>query len=115
MEIIEKKVIVAQMIEHYMRKHGYTMKELGDKLGKSEATISYWIKGRNNPKIGDIQKMADLFGVTIEEMLYGTNSANEIIPEIHVINRAARKMDQATRTKMMKILKASFEMEFDED
>lgn len=111
----EKQIIISEMIKKYMQLNNFTMKELGEKLGKSEATVSYWIKGRNNPKIGDIQKMADMFGLTTEQMLYGDDIETEEIPEIKVINRAMKKMSPAQKEKMMQILKLSFEEEFDDD
>ncbi|MDD8049050.1 MAG: helix-turn-helix transcriptional regulator [Thomasclavelia sp.] len=65
------------MIKKYMKINNLTMKELGALLGKSESAVSYWIKGTSTPKIGEIQKMADMFNLTTDQMIYGDTSDYE--------------------------------------
>lgn len=109
---MEKEIVISKMIKKYMRIHNYTMKELGEELGKSESTVSYWINGRNNPRIGDIQKMADIFGLTTEQMLYGDDVENEEIREIPIINRALKQMTPEKRKQILNALEALYPDEF---
>ena len=61
------------MIEKHMRLKGWTMKELGEKVGKGESTVSMWISGKTQPKMGTVQKLADLFEITTDELVYGSD------------------------------------------
>lgn len=63
-----------KMIEHYMRLNNLTMKELGEKVGRGESTVSMWIANKSTPPMGIVQKLADLFGVTTDTMIYGIQS-----------------------------------------
>lgn len=69
-----KEIRFADMVEKYMRKNNLTMKELGEKVGKSESAVSYWISGKSLPRMGTVQQLADLFSITTDEMVYGDNS-----------------------------------------
>lgn len=67
-----------KMIEHYMRLNNLTMKELGEKVGRGESTVSMWIANKSTPPMGIVQKLADLFGVTTDAMIYGTQSSTPL-------------------------------------
>lgn len=69
-----KEIRFADMVEKYMRKNNLTMKELGEKVGKTESAVSYWISGKSLPRMGTVQQLADLFSITTDEMVYGDNS-----------------------------------------
>lgn len=66
------------MVEQYMRLNKLTMKELGEKVGRGESTVSMWISNKSTPPMGIVQKLADLFGVTTDTMIYGDDSVEEI-------------------------------------
>lgn len=67
-----KDIKFGEMVAHYMRLNNLTMKELGEKVGRGESTVSMWISNKSTPPMGIVQKLADLFGVTTDEMIYGT-------------------------------------------
>lgn len=69
-----REIKFAQMVEKYMRRNNYTMRELGEKVGKTESTVSYWISGKSIPRMGTIQELAGLFGITTDTMVYGDDS-----------------------------------------
>lgn len=62
---------VSDMIAKLMRKNNYTMKELANKVGVSESAVSLWVSAKTTPRMGTIQKLADVFGVTTDEMIFG--------------------------------------------
>ena len=70
------KIKFGSMVEKYMRLNGLTMKELGEKVGRGESTVSMWIANKYTPPMGIIQKLADLFGVTTDAMIYGDNHSD---------------------------------------
>ena len=73
-----KNIQFGKMVERYMRLNKLTMKELGEKVGRGESTVSMWISNKSTPPMGIVQKLADLFGVTTDTMIYGDNCLEEI-------------------------------------
>ena len=77
--------------------HGYTQEEVADKLGISNRTLSKWETDRSSPDILYLPALADLYGVTVDEILRGERTKREEIPlspEEH-----AKKEEQAQRAK----------------
>lgn len=66
-----KDIKFGEMVAHYMRQNNLTMKELGEKVNRGESTVSMWISKKSTPPMGVVQKLADLFGVSTDEMIYG--------------------------------------------
>lgn len=50
---------------------GMTQKELADKLNVSDKTISHWERDENAPDLSMIPVLAEIFGVTCDEILLG--------------------------------------------
>ena len=48
---------------------GYTDYRVAKETGISPATLSSWKNGAYTPKIDKLLKIADLFGVTLEELI----------------------------------------------
>lgn len=53
------------------KEHGYTQKDIGDILGISDNSVSKWERGINSPDIYYLNTLADLFHVTVQEILNG--------------------------------------------
>lgn len=51
--------------------HGYTQQEVADKLGVSNRTISAWEQGRAYPDLLTLPAIAEIYGVTADEILNG--------------------------------------------
>ncbi|WP_303194398.1 helix-turn-helix domain-containing protein [Thomasclavelia spiroformis] len=71
-----KEIKLPYMLKKLMAEKNLTMKELGEKVGKSESAVSYWVSGKITPRIGVIQKLADIFNVTTDELIYGIADSN---------------------------------------
>ena len=48
-----------------------TQDELAERISVSRKTVSSWETGRTEPDIASLQLLADVLGVTIEELIYG--------------------------------------------
>lgn len=59
----------AENIRKFRKARGLSMEELGKKLGKAKSSISAWENDKRTPKIGEIQKIADVLGVTKSQLL----------------------------------------------
>lgn len=51
--------------------HGYTQEEVAEKLGISNRTLSKWETDRSSPDILALPALAQLYGVTVDEILRG--------------------------------------------
>jgi len=54
-----------------LRKSGKTAYRVAQDTGISAVVFSEWKRGKSNPKVDKIKKLADYFGVTIEYFLEG--------------------------------------------
>lgn len=67
----EKEIKFSSMVKAYRKQMGLTMKELGQKMGKSESAVSRWESGENSPKMDDINALAKFFNVEMDTLVYG--------------------------------------------
>ena len=67
----ELNVIFGEKLKSLRTLHGFTQKELGKKLGVSDATTTYYEKGEREPKRATLFKLADIFGVSINYFFEG--------------------------------------------
>ena len=56
-----------------------SQKDLGDKLNVVQATIANWEKGRNEPSIAMLTKLADIFDCTLDDLVGHTELSHEMI------------------------------------
>ena len=56
-------------IKQLRSQFGYTQKQLGDKLGIHASNISDWEKGISRPEYENLIKLADIYDVTLDELL----------------------------------------------
>ena len=59
----------AFMLKQLREDRGLTITELGDKLGYSIASISYWGNKKTNPTLYKVMDVADFFGVPLNILI----------------------------------------------
>ena len=59
----------------YRKKQGLTQAQLGELLHVSAQAISKWENGQAEPGIGMLMQLAEIYGVTTDELLKGDSSA----------------------------------------
>ena len=69
MELSDLKLVSASNIINLRTAHGMTQAELGAKLNYSDKTISKWERGEAIPDAFVLVQMAELFGVTVNDLL----------------------------------------------
>lgn len=57
--------IIAQQIKLLRAKMGWTQEQLADKMGVSKQSVSNWETGFKVPRMGELQKLSDIFKVNI--------------------------------------------------
>lgn len=70
-----KNNIIGNQISLLRKKFGLTQEDLANKLGFSKQTISNWETGLKTPRMGAIQKMADLFNVSKSFIIEGVEES----------------------------------------
>ena len=89
MDIKEFKNIVAQNIYYLRTQNHMTQYELGEKLNYSDKAISKWERGDGLPDAYVLNKMSQLFGVTVDYMLTPHSEQNKKV-ETQPIKKAKR-------------------------
>lgn len=56
-------------IAYYRKLKGYTQKQLAEIMGVTTQAVGFWEQGRANPSTGKIEKLAEVLGVTIQDLL----------------------------------------------
>ena len=55
-----------------------TQKELAEQIGVTNATISEWERDKNGPRAGSLQRMSDVFGVPMRDIMDGARDPREL-------------------------------------
>ena len=48
---------------------GWTQAELAEKIGVTQSTVAQWEKGKTLPTGSKLTKVADVLGITVDELL----------------------------------------------
>lgn len=75
------------MIDYFRKENSWTMKELGEKLGKSESAISKWVKGDRSPMVEDFDKMVKLFNTDPDILMYGAPESSTVLSRINSLSK----------------------------
>ena len=73
---MEQKAI-GKFIAVLRKSQGMTQKELAEKLGVSDKTVSHWEREESAPDISLIPVIAEIFSVTCDELLRGEKSSKQ--------------------------------------
>ena len=74
--MMDKRISIPELgkrISHFRKKKLLTQKELGNRLGISDKTISKWEKGTIAPDITLLESLAKILGVKLDELLVVNN------------------------------------------
>ena len=82
MEKIEnlKSIITSNLIK-YRKQAGLTQAQLASKLGYSDKTVSKWEREEGVPDIYILKDIADLYGITVNDLISPTPTIGEKIKE----------------------------------
>ena len=104
---------IGENIRHARQKAGLTQKELGEKLGISQAAVGQFESDKANPKIETLQKIAAALNIKLSELV-PMNSAldwafekieeNRIVREYSALDAAIKenldKMNESAKKKV---------------
>ena len=89
--------LVIKFLKELRKEKNITQEQLADKLNVSGRTVSRWETGNNMPDISILVEMAELFDVSIPEIINGERKSEKMDDEIK--NVAQSMSDYATSEK----------------
>lgn len=98
---MEKKTI-GQFIAVLRKANGWTQKELAEKLNVTDKTVSRWERDESLPDLTLIPVLAEIFGVTSDEILRGERVSGEVVNKEYVARsteKTKRHLLNSVRTK----------------
>ena len=79
--------------------HGYTQEEVADKIGISNRTLSKWETDRAMPDILYLPALADIYGVSVDEILRGERLRQDTAAPPLSAEEQSKKDEQARQAK----------------
>lgn len=84
--------IFARNLKYYLELHNMSQKELADKLGVVESTVSVWCQGKKTPRMDKVDMICDIFSIARSDLITDRNSIEaEIIEKLRLLNGFGRK------------------------
>ena len=104
----EYKEIFARRLSYYLDLKGISQVQLAEKLGVTEAAVSFWCKGTKTPRMDKIQAIAELFGVSITDLVTETEPdlvRDELFEKKKVLFSMSEKASEEDLDKIITIVK----------
>ena len=85
------KKTLGAMIAELRKRRGMTQLELAEQMGVTDKAVSKWERELSCPDIGSIPKLAEIFGVSVEELLQSKKTADAPAGKVAEIMEIAPK------------------------
>ena len=67
------KMTLEEQFKHYRKQAGLSQKKMAEKIGVSRQAITKWENGTGTPDIANLMAIADLFQISLDELLSNEN------------------------------------------
>lgn len=81
------KSILAENLIKYRKAANLTQAELAEKINYSDKAVSKWERAAGMPDVDVLKQIADLFGVTVDDMLKKTDAPVKVKHKINLLTR----------------------------
>ena len=81
--INDLKSVIAKNLIKYRKEKGFTQQELAEILNYSDKSISKWERGEGVPDIYILKQIAELYGVTVNDIIGMEVISNENVPQVN--------------------------------
>ena len=92
----------AEKIKHLRKEFKFSQKELANMVGVSQAAVYYWEKNERKPKVEQIIRLAEIFGVSLDYFDCYTitvhNEKTDSYTETYVMDCDLSKLDTDSQT-----------------
>ena len=69
-----RKMTLEEQIKHYRKQAGLSQEKMAEKIGVSRQAITKWENGTGTPDIANLKAIADLFQISVDELLSNEKS-----------------------------------------
>lgn len=73
---MNRPIKFSENLKYYRTKHGFTQKQLADHIGYTEKSVSKWETSGGLPTMEMLLKLADLFKISLDELVFEKISCN---------------------------------------
>lgn len=98
----------ADRIAAYRKQKGLSQGKLSELLGVSQTAVYKWESGQTQPDIEMLKKLADLFGVTLDELCDHQPAQTAGEANITVMNRAFCRLTAEEQEKLLSVGRVLF-------
>lgn len=97
------KMTIGEFLATQRKAKGYTQQQIAERLGISNRTLSSWEQGRAYPDILTLPALAEIYGVSVDEILRGerVREGDDVIAE---------ELSEKTQKKLLKNSLARYKM-----
>ena len=88
---------IGQFIAALRKANGLTQQEVADRLNVSNKAISRWERDECAPDLSAIPALAEVFGITCDELLRGERSNSDRNADVETIGKLKAKSDKQFR------------------
>lgn len=81
-----KKITLGTMIATLRKEQGMTQLELAEKMGVTDKAVSKWERDLSCPDVNSLPKLAEIFDVTVDELMQVKREARENIGSQGVVD-----------------------------
>ena len=85
------KKTLGTMISELRKQHGMTQLELAEKMGVTDKAVSKWERDLSCPDINSLPNLAEILGVSVEELMQTKKEADAPVSKIAEIMEIAPK------------------------
>ena len=78
------KELIGRNIKKYRKAAGHTQQDLGNKIGYSDSGISAFENGVNEVDMETLKKIADIYGITVDDLLGDANAPDFTISNLSI-------------------------------
>ena len=94
-----------RFLKELRKEKGFTQEQLGEKIGVTNKTVSRWENGNYMPPVECLTLLSEIYGVSINELVYGQRLDNEKLADAAEDNlKGALELNEQSYRKSEKIL-----------
>ena len=82
---------IAERLQELRKQSGYSQEQVAEMLGLSRQAISKWESGQGKPEIDNIVKLTEIYNVSADYILLGTEKVSVPVPEKKELSHKYKK------------------------
>ena len=82
---------ISERLQELRKKEGYSQEQVAEMLGLSRQAISNWESGQGKPEIDNIIKLTEIYHVSADYILLGTEKVAVPVPEKKELSHEYKK------------------------